>query len=350
MIQLREAVSTDNTGLLNLTSLLPMEGRISIRIDRNPDFFQLLNQRGPGKLYIAESEGTLIGCFSTSMMMILINGSPHTVHYLADLKIHPSYLGTTLASRLLNLMFNYLRTIKADLVFSTAALGNKKVLPLFSGRIGFPKFHCIGTFKVYQIIPLIKKAVSQKYTIGDILLNEDIITFYTLFLKRYQYAPVMNESSLQGTRNLIAMRNNEIKASLSLIDVGASKQNVLIRLPRSLNLLVSLLRKLNKLIRILNLPEFNQPIKIMYIKVFAFAEGCEEALELLINQARTICFKERYCFLSVGIHEKDHLNSFFSQFLHFTFHSQGFMASLSIDNEKIQNCMEGIAYEDYSLI
>ncbi len=75
-----------------------------------------------------------------------------------------------------------------------------------------------------------------------------------------------------------------------------------------------------------------------------------EALELLINQARTICFSEKYCFLSVGIHEKDPLNSFFSQYLHFTFHSLGFIASLSKNNEKIQNCIAGIAYEDYSLI
>jgi hypothetical protein len=350
MIQLREAVSTDNAGLLNLTSLLPMEGRISIRIDRNPDFFQLLNQRGPGKLFVAENEGKIIGCFSASMMNIIINGNPDTVHYLADLKIHPSWLGSTLTPRLLYLMFDYLRAVKADLLFSTAALGNKKVMPLFAGRIGFPKFQCVGTFNVYQIIPLTHKTVSQKYTIEEIPLNDAIITFNNRFLKRYRYSPVMNATTQQGTRNLIATGNNEIVASLSLVDTGGSKQNVLIRLPRALNLLVSILRKLNKMVKILNLPEFNQPLKIMYIKVFAYKEGCEEALELLINQARTICFKERYCFLSVGIHEKDPLNSFFSQYLHFTFHSLGFMASLTKDNEKIQNCMEGIAYEDYSLI
>jgi hypothetical protein len=350
MIQLREAVSTDNAGLLNLTSLLPMEGRISIRIDRNPDFFQLLNLRGPGKLFVAENEGKIIGCFSASMMNILVNGNPDTVHYLADLKIHPSWLGSTLTSRLLYVMFDYLRTLRADLLFSTAAFGNEKVMPLFEGRIGLPKFQCIGTFNVYQIIPFTKKTVSSKYTIEEIPLNDDIITFYARFLKRYQYSPVMNEATLQETRNLIVMRNNEIIASLSLLDVGASKQNVLIRLPRALSLLVSLLRKLNKLVKILNLPELNQPIKIMYIKIFAFKEDCEEAFELLINQARTICFKERYCFLTVGIHEKDPLNSFFSQYLHFTFHSLGFMASLSKKDEKIQNCMTGTAYEDYSLI
>jgi hypothetical protein len=350
MIQLREAVSTDNAGLLDLTSLLPMEGRISIRIDRNPDFFQLLKQRGPGKLFVAENAGKIIGCFSASMMNTFVNGNPDKVHYLADLKIHPSSLGSTLASRLLYEMFDYLRTEKADLFFSTAAFGNEKVMPLFEGRIGLPKFQCIGTFNVYQIIPIVKKTVSHKYTIAEIPLNDGIINFYTRFLKRYQYSPMIYETTLHGTRNLIAIRNNETVASLSLVDVGSSKQNVLVRLPRSLNLIVSILRKFNKLVKILNLPEFNKPIKIMYIKVFAFKDGCEDALELLINQARTICLREKYCFLSIGIHEKDPLNKIFSQYLHFTFHSLGFIASLSKDNEKIQNCMAGIAYEDYSLI
>ena len=350
MIQLREAVSTDNAGLLNLTSLLPMEGRISIRIDRNPDFFQLLNQRGPSKLFVAESEGNIIGCLSVSMMNIFINGNPDIVHYLADLKIHPSYLGTTLTSRLLYMMFNYLRTIKSDLVFSTAAFGNEKVMSLFEGRIGLPKFQCIGAFKVYQIIPFLKKISSQTYTIDEIPLNDKIISFYTRFLKKYQFSPLLNEADLQGVRNLVAMQNNDMKASISLIDMGGSKQNVLIRLPRMLNLLVSILRKFNKLIKFLNLPEFNTPIKIMYIKVLACKEGCEDALDLLINQARTICFKEKYCFLSVGIHEKDPLTSFFRQYLHFTFNSLGFIASLSNDDEKIQIGTTGIAYEDYSLI
>jgi hypothetical protein len=350
MIQLREAVSTDNAGLLNLTSLLPMEGRISIRIDRNPDFFKLLNVRGPGKVFIAEREGYIIGCFSVSVMDILVNGIPDKVYYLADLKIHPSCVGTTLTSRLLFVMSNYLRNIGADLLFSTAALGNEKVLSLFSGRIGLPKFQGIGTFKVYQIIPLIKKAALKTYRIEELLLNDEILEIYSCFSKRYSYSPALNKTNLQGNRHLVASQKDEIVASISLIDMGESKQNVLIRLPPTLNILVSLLKKLNKLFNVLNLPAYGEPIKIMYIKAFAYREGHAEALDLLITHARKLCFKDKYCFLSVGIHDKDPSASFFRRYLHFTFNSLGYISSLKNDNDKVRNITWGIVYEDYSLI
>ena len=350
MIQLREALPTDNAGLLNLTSLSPMDGKISIRIDRNPDFFRLLNQRGPGKLFIAKSDEIIVGCFSLSIMDVLNCGNHDKIHYLADLKIHPSHLGTTLTSRLLYMMFDYLRKIKADLLFLTAADGNEKVMPLLEGRIGLPKFHSIGTFRVYQIVPLIKKISMSRYMIRDHPLNDEIIGFYSTFLKRYLLSPLINETNLKGTRNLVAFQNNDIKASISLIDVCSIKQNVLIRLPKTVDFLVSILKKFNRFTKILNLPEIGEPVKIMYIKVFAFKEGHEDALDILMSQARRICFNEKYCFLSVGIHEKDPLSSFFRKYLHFTFNSLGFIASLNNDNEKIHSITEGIVFEDYSLI
>jgi hypothetical protein len=66
MIKIREALPSDNEGLLQLTSVTPMKGQISIRIDRNPDFFRLLSMRGQSKTLIAEQSGTLAGCFSVS--------------------------------------------------------------------------------------------------------------------------------------------------------------------------------------------------------------------------------------------------------------------------------------------
>jgi|GEM_PF-3766278 len=42
-IIIRETTFHDNEGLLQLTSLTPMQGNISLRVDRKPDFFGLLN-------------------------------------------------------------------------------------------------------------------------------------------------------------------------------------------------------------------------------------------------------------------------------------------------------------------
>lgn len=350
MIQLREALTSDNAGLLNLTSQLPMEGKISIRIDRNPDFFQLLNLRGPGKLFVAENNGIIIGCISVSAMEILLNGNPEKVYYLADLRIHPVYVGTTLTARLLFMMFNYLRQIKADLIFCTAADGNEKVMPLFEGRVGFPKYSRVGIFKVYQIIPLCIKINLHQYTLSEIPLNGYILDIYRCFFKRHQFSPVINEDRLQGTRNLVVLEQGNIKACITLIDMDHSKQNVLIHLPYALHFLVTILRQFNKLAKIFILPEIGKPVKIMYIKAFAFMDGYERAFDLLIQHVRRLCFIEKYCFLAIGIHEKDPLKQLFTKYLHFTFNSVGFITSLEKTKDKVHTILDGVLFEDYSLI
>src|SRR3972149_6726561 len=50
MIEIRECYLSDNEGLLELTSLTPMKGQISIRNDRYPDFFRILSLRSSNSL------------------------------------------------------------------------------------------------------------------------------------------------------------------------------------------------------------------------------------------------------------------------------------------------------------
>jgi N-acetylglutamate synthase-like GNAT family acetyltransferase len=350
MIVIREALSTDNAGLLQLTSVTPMKGQISIRIDRNPDFFSLLRMRGHSKTIVAEENGTIVGCFSVSNIETLVNGTFEKVYYLADLKIHPLYAGKTLAGRLLNKMEANIRKAEADLLFCTAAFGNEKVMPLFGGRARFPKFRYTGTFRVLQIIPLARTITSDKYKIMEVVMNDDIIEFYNQFYSRYHFAPKFSESTLSGTRTIAVLYNNCIKASVSLIDVSSSKQNVLTGLPFFLNCVVSGFGLLNRIFHVINLPKIGSPVKILYIKAFAFRDGNEDALDLLIQHSRKLAFLEKYCYLTVGIHEKDPLVRFFDKYLHFTFKSMGFILSMQGNTDKVNRICNGVLFEDYSLV
>jgi len=349
MVIIREALLTDNAGLLQLTSMTPMKGRISLRIDRNPDFFSLLSKRGRSEVFVAEKNGNLVGCFSVSDTETRVNGNYEKVYYLADLKIHPSHGGRTLV-RLLNIMSDYIRRCDADLLFCTAAFGNEKIMPLFKGRAGFPEFLPVGTFKVYQIIPLKGKINPERYSIKETEINDSIIDLYNRFYSKYEVAPFYSTSAFQGTLTIAAMEKNVIKASVTLTDISNSKQNVLMGLPFILNLVVIILRILNRIIPFINLPEIGKPVKILYIKAFAFENGYEDGLEFLIRSARQLAFRERYCYLTVGIHERDPLARLFSKYLHFTFQSLGFILSMHGNNEKINKILKGVLYEDYSLV
>jgi ribosomal protein S18 acetylase RimI-like enzyme len=350
MIKIREASPFDNNQLLRLTSLAPMTGKISLRIDRNPDFFSLLNKRGTSKVLVAEDNGNIVGCFSASRTNMVINGNPERVFYLADLKIDPSYERKVLTARLLKKMEDYLRDSGADILFCTAALGNEKVKALFSGRADFPEFNCTGTFRVYQIIPLLRKIKLREYAISRIDINDEITGFYNEFYKRYQYSPIFTSDVSFGTSTFAAMNNNNLVASLTLEDMGSSKQNVLMRLPSALKIILSLLGLINRIMPLFNLPVIGEPVRILYIKAFAYKEGREDAFDALIRHAGHIAFLERYHYLAVGIHERDSSAKLFSKYAHFTFNSLGFVVSLENNDEKISKILNGVLYEDYSLV
>src|SRR3989304_2040052 len=105
------AEPSDNEGLLRLTSATPMGGEISIRIDRHPDFFQLLERRGRSFVLVAEEGGKIVGSISTAAETVQVEHRCQDIHYLGDLKVDPGYQGSGLAVRLVKTMHQHLQAI-----------------------------------------------------------------------------------------------------------------------------------------------------------------------------------------------------------------------------------------------
>jgi GNAT superfamily N-acetyltransferase len=350
MAKIREATQSDNNGLLSLTAMTPMSGEISIRSDRYPDFFRLLDRRGYSHVLVAEENGKIVGCVSTTRVPVHVNGELEYVHYLGDLKVHPDFRGRGLAVRLLISMHRHLLAADADLVLGAAAYGNEDIMPFFDGRAGLPKAVLLGVFKVYQILPSHRQRATTHYAVKVEPENPDMYRLYNDHFRHYQFGPVLPPGSLLNARHLVARSGGASQASLSVVDVGDSRQNVLIRLPFILGILAFLLRFLRRMIPIAALPEINEPIRILYVKALACREGYEDALDPLIQKARNICCEERYHFLAIGVHEKDPLGKRFVRYPKFVFKSMGFVVSLKRGNDEVLRLMRGVPYEDYSLV
>jgi predicted N-acetyltransferase YhbS len=117
-IEIREVGETDNEALLALTRSTPMAGSISLRIDRDPDFFALLRLRGEEKVFVAVQGCEVIGCISAALRTAYISGVPETVAYVGDMKVHPRFSGTRVALRLIQTLEAHLRSVGIDLCFS----------------------------------------------------------------------------------------------------------------------------------------------------------------------------------------------------------------------------------------
>ena len=349
-MHIQQADRSDNEGLLALTSMTPMGGEISIRIDRKPDFFRLLDRRGRCHVLVAREHGTIVGSISAAEVSVHVDGKPESVYYLGDLKTHPGYQRTGLAVRLVKSMHRHLLSVGADLVIWTAAYGNKQVLPFFDGRVGLPRAAAIGIFNVYQILPSRRRRRSSAYVIREERGSEELCRFYDEQYRSYQFGPRFTPGLLEESRHWVARSGSRLQAAISLVDVGAAKQNVLIRLPFGLGILFPVLRFLRLIFPIARVPQNNKPVRILYVKALAFREGHEAALDLLLQASRNVAFESNYHFLAIGVHEKDPLGRRLAKYPKFTFKSLGFIVSLKRGEREVQQLMDRIPYEDYSLV
>jgi predicted N-acetyltransferase YhbS len=350
MIKIREATRSDNEGLLSLTSVTPMSGEISIRSDRYPDFFRLLDRRGRSQVLVAEKGGVIVGCVSTACVQAYVDGAEEPVRYLGDLKAHPDFQKTGLAVRLLKAMHERLLSANADLVVCTAAYGNKNILPFFDGRAGLPKAAALGVFNVHQILPSARLRITDACDIREEPESPDLYRLYSDHFRHYQFGPVFQPGTLQEARHWVARSGGGIVACLSLVDIADARQNVLIRLPPFLRGLTAIWRSIHRVFPVTDLPGMNEPVRILYIKALACREGQEKALDLLIQKARNVAFARRYHFLAIGVHERDPMRQRIMKYPKFTFRSLGFVIALKRGHDEVSRLTQEVPYEDYSLV
>jgi len=350
MTRIREATRDDNDGLLSLTAITPMGGDIAIRSDRFPDFFKLLDRRGPSHVLVAEKDRTIVGSLSANRVEVYVEGSPEAVHYVGDLKVHPEHRGSGVAAGLLKAMERDLRAAGADLVLCTAAFGNERVLPYMEGRAGLPRTIALGVFKVTQLLPARRPGRAGAYEIREEPERPEILGLYNDHFRNYQFGPIVRPETLRDARHWVARSDGGIQASLSLLDVGDSRQNVIVRLPFVLGALVPIAKALRRVVPVPDLPAKGVPIRTLYIKALACRPGHEAALDLLVRKARHQAFKENYHFIAMGFHEKDPLGPRLANGPKFTFKSLGFVVGLRRSRDELEALARRVPYEDYSLV
>jgi hypothetical protein len=96
-------------------------------------------------------------------------------------------------------------------------------------------------------------------------------------------------------------------------------------------------------------PHLGGQLSMLYVRLMACAEGCEEALRPLISEARALAYRHRFTFLSVGLHERDPLRLVVEGIPRFTFTSRS-MATSAITPDRVKSLVDEIPYEDFALV
>jgi predicted N-acetyltransferase YhbS len=359
--EIRQADEADNEGLLTLTRITPMAGVISLRIDREPDFFALLRLRGRSKVFVAARGRQIIGCVSVALRTAYISEVPETIAYIGDLKVDPSFSGSLVAVRLIKALETDMRLAGIDVGFCVAADGNHRVMPFFEARLGMPRWVPLGRFLVNGLVPSPFKSYSKHYSI-DAAQTADMPAIASLldhYHRSRHFAPQLGKDEIATAlyasveapfpRTFVARRGQSVVATLTLSDTGPVKRNVLLNAPPLVKGALSLLRVAAAPFPGFHVPRMGQALRLLSARYVACEDGHHAALEALLALARAEAFRYRFTFLMLGLHERDPLRSLVRGIPKFTFSSLAFATSLA-DPELLEKRVEGIPFEDYALV
>lgn len=198
----REATPGDNRDLLALAASCSMRGDISLRIQREPDFFALNRLEGrDSQVWVIDAPDRLAGCIATSFRDAYIDGQPLRTGYVGDLKVHPLYRNTVTADSLCNYAGAQMDRLPSGTpTLVTVLAGNRAMEKRLPGPRGVPAFDWIATIRSHSIPILWKRKLNDHSTVkierakwSDL---DRIAQLWNRVAPRRQFAPVFDANSL----------------------------------------------------------------------------------------------------------------------------------------------------------
>ena len=161
----RLASADDNAGLIALTAACPMDGDLSLCIDRAPDFFALNRLEGDRwKVAVVDGPiGAPVACVATAERRVWLHGRPATIVYAGDLKVHPDFRDTHTADALERFVADVARDTAGPStpILLTVLAGNTSMERRALGPRGLPRLHRFATLHSFAVPLLWRRRLTE---------------------------------------------------------------------------------------------------------------------------------------------------------------------------------------------
>jgi GNAT superfamily N-acetyltransferase len=194
-VRVREARAADNAALLRLAAGCPMEGDLTLCIERAPDFFALTHVEGDRtRLRVAESPGGLVGCVALAERTSHLDGRPARTLYAGDLKVAAPWRGQGVADALVaDICELACRRGDAETpVLLTVLAGNHNMERRLDGPRGLPPLTRLATVRSLALPALRRRQRVEPWRIraarpADV---EAMLALWGRVAPQRQFAPV----------------------------------------------------------------------------------------------------------------------------------------------------------------
>jgi len=199
----RDAVQSDDDALRAIAASCPMEGDITLRVTREPDFFALNRLEGhEWRVGVAESDGRVVGCVMAAERRAYLHGVERRTLYAGDLKVHPRMRGAGVADALSQWVARALRDMGGinTPILLTILAGNSAMERRTSGRGGMPKFARFATIRAFSIPLLFPRRFTEtrlRVSVATLRDIEEMVQLWAGVAPTRQLAPVFTADTFE---------------------------------------------------------------------------------------------------------------------------------------------------------
>lgn len=321
-IDFRVATATDDPDLRQLLRDNPMEGEISVSLEREPDVFLAGLTEGDRHHTIVAtdgSQGRTVGMASRSVYSGFLNGRPARLGYLSQLRVDRVYRGRV---GLLSKGYALMRSLRTpgDLPFDlTSIVADNQTARrvLGAGLSALPAYQEIEPFTTL-VLPLWRRRNARgsdafRIERGSLDRTEDIADCLERNRVRYQFAPRWTARELLSPERsrglaprdfLIAERAGRVIGCLALWNQSSFKQIVVRHYGASMRRWRPIVDISARLLGTPRLPNPGRPIPHVYLSHVAIDDDSAEVFSALLARAYNDACDQRYACLVIGFAER----------------------------------------------
>jgi len=285
-----------------------MDADISLAIEREPDFFSLARARGDSRTYVAESNGTIVGCGGVSRRPAYVCGESADIGCVGDLKVAPEFRRRGVAARILEAIRGEESTLPEAFYVGTAAAGNTGTERMVRRFGQDRRVVRLRGFTSYQLLPLGRPRVSRRFEIrmaapGD---EDELVSLLDRYHSQLSFAPVFNNGGFRALLERspgmelesyrIARVDGRIVAALAVWDESAMKHTRVRRMNRRLRWVSRIIGPAGRVLGFPPFPSEGDLLRFVYIRHPAYTGGRLDALAALVRSAMRDVAEQRLQF------------------------------------------------------
>ncbi|MBO0855175.1 MAG: GNAT family N-acetyltransferase [Nocardia sp.] len=332
----REATPHDDPALVALAAMCPMDGDISLCVDREPSFFTLSRLEGdPWRVGVVDDpDGNPIACMGVARRHLYLGGEPTYVAYIGDLKVHPEHRRKRVAINLVRWAHQVAEEmVGADGVkISTVLKGNESVeRGLETLAAEGTSMRPVGTIRSLSVPLVTKRRIRPREIVVDRAVSADIpemIRLWQRIAPKRDGAPVLDEAEFRTLLDaspglsisdyLLARRrggDDAIIGFVGLWDQHSMKQMRVIEYASMMRPLRTVFNLLSPLTRVTELPAPGRELRYRNAVHLCIEPGDVSTLRALLLAGGNWLKSEGYSIFTVGVDADDPLVKAFSGML-----------------------------------